>query len=197
MADFHIWYFVSIVSHFGFGFSLPLEVGGVIFLGVPSIVRMRHVVAPAHGLSIADGVTESSKRHLDVLKSVVGASWPAHQWWLVVAPTAKVDSPAISWSLICRMAVQVLPLHHVDASNFVSLSLSVPRACQIERSTASFHIQFFPLVETNALRVCFKEPKRVTWCGYWGSLNGSIFELLTVRWATRGLSPHIEVQFLV
>ncbi len=50
--------------------SLEGEVAGVIFLRVPSVLGMLDVVTPAHGFSVANGVMESAKRHLNVLESV-------------------------------------------------------------------------------------------------------------------------------
>lgn len=191
MNDYCVWFSRSIIVRNGLGMSLEGEVAGVIFLCVPSVLGVLDVVTPAHCFSVANGVMESAERHLNVLQSVLSASAPAHQGWLVVAPTAEVNSPAIAWRLVRWVAVHMLSLNHIDAGDLVSLSLRIPRTSPHIWSSTRFHIQFFTLVESYAIWVCFKETKLVPRCGDRGSLDCSVFELLGIGGAARGSSPHI------
>ena len=114
----------------------------------------------------------------------------------MVTPAAKVNRPSISISLVGRVAMQMLSLLHVNAGNLVSLHLGVPGATPLEGSFTGSHVQFFPLVEANAIRVCFGEAESISLSGDRGSLDGAIQKLLGVRGAARGRSPHVHVELL-
>jgi len=66
--------------------ALEPEVGGVVFLDVPAIVRVLDVVAPAHSSGVVNGVTEAAKVHVDVVEHVRSTPAPAHERRFVGAP---------------------------------------------------------------------------------------------------------------
>ena len=118
----------SIVSFLGLGISLPLEIGGIVLLCVPSIVRVHHVIAPSHDLSVFNRVDKSSEVLLLVVQLVMSTFAPSHEGALVVTPATKVQRPAIAIVTFARrVTVQVLALTHVNTSNFVALLLTIPR----------------------------------------------------------------------
>ena len=98
----------------------------------------------------------------------------------MVAPGSKIDGPAMARSLVRWVAVHVLPLSHVDASNLVTLHLGVPWATPNNTSLTSFHVQLLTLVKADSLRVCREEVEGFSRCRDTCSLDGTVLELLTV-----------------
>ena len=163
---------------------------------MPAIVGVQDVVAPAHRLRVGNGVAEAAKVHSDVVKGVLGALAPAHQRCLVVTPVAELDRPAVAISLIRRVAVHMLPLLHEDASDLVTLELSVPRAAPDVGSSGGERAQVLTLVEANTIGVCFDETKGITAGAHGHPLDGSVLQLLRIGALTRGLGPDVHVELL-
>ena len=108
--------------------ALPLEVGGVVLLGVPSIIRVQHVVAPAHHFSVMNCIYQCAEVRLLVCELVMSCTFPSHEGALVHTPTAEVNCPSIAIVTFARwMTVKMLTLAHVDTSDLVTLLLTVPR----------------------------------------------------------------------
>lgn len=53
----------SIVGLLRLGFTLPLEIVGVVFLRVPPVLGVLNVEAPAHHLGVSDCVVQTTERH--------------------------------------------------------------------------------------------------------------------------------------
>ena len=70
----------SIVVHDRLGGSFPLEVCSVVFLRMPAVVWMHNIIAPAHGLSVGNGVDELAEAHFHIVERVLSARAPAHEW---------------------------------------------------------------------------------------------------------------------
>ena len=145
------------------------------------MVWVQNIVAPTHDLSILDSVAEAAKTHLDIIESVMSACAPAHQWRLVMAPAAKINRPTDTIELIRWVAVQMLPLAHVDASDLVALSLAFPWRHPDVSALAGLDVELLTLIEANALRVCFDKHKLITRCRNTGPLDGAILQLLAIR----------------
>ena len=186
----------SVVGLFGLGLTLPLEVRGVVFLGVPSVLGMGHIVAPAHGLGILNGIGESSEAHLHIGVGVVSTTRPAHQRHLVVTPRAKVNGPSMAWSLVRWVTVHVLALNHVDSGDLVSLGLGVPRAGPLIEATTGLNVQLLTLVVANAVWVLAHKLKLVAAGRNAGSLDGAVLQLLSIWRGTRWRGPHIAIELL-
>ena len=117
----------SVVSLLGLGLTLPCKVICVVLLCVPAPIRwVRNVVAPAVRLGELDGVAQASELHLQVVEGVLGAVGPPHEWGLVAAPVVHLDDPVLSDRLIAGVAVDVLALGHVNASNSAAHLLGGP-----------------------------------------------------------------------
>ena len=170
----------SVIINLRLGRALPCEVGRVVLLDVPSVVGVGDIVTPAHGLSVANSVGESSKAHGRVPESVLGTLGPAHERSLVMTPGTELNSPSLTVGLVCRVAVEMLSLSHKDAGNLVTLLLTIPRGEPVHSAHAGFSVQFFSLVEADAIGVCFEEALFFSVAGNAHTLDGSILELLTV-----------------
>ena len=153
---------ISIVIFNRLGIALPLEVRGVVLLGVPSIVRVHHVIAPSHHLCVCNCVDQSAKVSLLIRKHVMSCSFPSHKGALVHAPAAEVNSPSISIVTFARrMAVEMLTLAHVDTSDLVALLLTIPRMNPEAITEARLDVQLFTLIEADSFGVCFHKLKLI------------------------------------
>ena len=183
---------MSIIRLSFFGWSFPLEVVSVVLLDVPPVLWVLDIETPAHSFCVSSCVSQSCKIHTAVWPWVKCASTPSHEMASEVPITCKVDSPSLSDSLVSWMAMDVLPLWHVDASNLVSLILGVPRTHPFIVSNWSFHIQFFSFVESYTIWVCCNIVQFVALAGDASSLYGAVFQLFTVWWSSWWLRPHVS-----
>ena len=163
---------------------------------MPAIVRVQDVVAPAHCSGVVNGVVEATKVNTDVVQGVGGAPAPAHKRRLVGTPGAEIDSPAFPIGLVRGMAMQMLPLLHVDASDFVTLHLRVPWGAPHERSTGCTRAEVLTLVEADTIGVCFDETKGIALGGDRCPLDSTVLQLLSVGAFARGSSPNVQIEFL-
>ena len=97
-----------------------------------------------------------------------------------MAPRAKAKDPTRVIVLISWMAVYVLALPHVDASDFVPLLLAFPGTAPEESARTSLHVQLLALVKADTVGVCFDVVKLIALGRDAGSLDGSILQLLAV-----------------
>jgi hypothetical protein len=76
------------------------------------------IVSPSHSNAVSDGILELSNADSDVAVGVTGGRSPSHKGRLVLTPGVELDCPSLANSLVSGVAVEMLTLRHVDASNF-------------------------------------------------------------------------------
>ena len=109
--------------------TLVLE---VFCVHLPSVILelwIHDIVAPAHHFGILDSCLHVWEPHLHIVslgvKEVIGGRGPLHEWRLESTLSVELDDPVFAHGLISGMVVDVLLLRHIDACNFVLVSLIV------------------------------------------------------------------------
>ena len=151
------WLYCSIIVFNRLSWSLPLEVRSIILLYVPSRSWVHDIVSPTHSFSISDSIMKSWEANANIGEGIMGTPWLCHEITLVVSPASEADFPADSIKFVCRVAMNMLSLLHVNASNFVTLFLFFPWGGPGCSTPTSFHIKLLSFVWTYTLRVCFGE----------------------------------------
>ena len=172
--------------------TFPSKVVNVVFLCVPLPVgRIHNIVSPAIWLCISYCVLQLTKFNLNSVISVMWATCPSHQRWLIVAIRFEIHLPIFTNCFVEWMAVNVLLLRHINTSNSISVLLGVPRSIPVVSCRWALHIKFRPFVNSNLLRVHMSVSQVVSWYTYTHSLNCTMLEFSAIRRSSAGCAPNI------
>ena len=191
--------FSSVIFLFWFWLSLPLEVIGIVLLCVPSmtVVRVVHIITPSISFCISYGILKFSKFNSNISHHILSSWLPSHEWCFVVSNYREINLPVISICLVGWVAVNMLSLWHVNSGYSVSLHFSsckgiCPACCKCTR----LHIQLWSFKEAYSIRICFDITECISLSTDTCSLDGPIFEFLSIWWTSWWLSPNISFKFL-
>lgn len=87
-------------------------------------MRVDNVVAPAHLFAEHDGGVKRAKVHLGLREGISGGGGPVHKSALVLSIDLEINNPVLADVLVGGVAVHVLLLIMVDASNSLSLKVT-------------------------------------------------------------------------
>ena len=99
---------------------------------MPLIRRISDVVTPAHALTVFDSSVDIGDFDLLFVEGVLRSRSPVHERRFVVAPGFELNDPVSSDSLLSWMAMNMLPLRHIDPGH----ALLIP--CKIFTDTVEF-----------------------------------------------------------
>ena len=160
---------------------------------MPSLSRVQDVVAPPHHLACLDGSRECLHLHGHLGVGVTGATREEHEWALVSAPGLELDHPVLADILIHRVVVHVLSLGVVDACNFRTVDLLVPRVGVDVRGAAGAHVVFVALVKTDTVHIGL-DMQVTSIRDDTHTLDGAIKQLLGVGGSAGGDCPDVTVE---
>ena len=110
-----------------------------------------------------------------------------------MAPGGEVDSPVVADGFVSGVAVNVLPLRHVDAGNLCSVHLEA-RVAVASKTTRSSLVQLWSLVRTDSLRVGRNVSDSVLGNRDSHSLDSAILKSVGVGGVSGGSGPDVALE---
>ena len=190
-----IYYEFSIISGFFLLEAFPCEVFSISLLGVPSNLRIKDVVSPAHDFTMLNCRTQRSTHHPGLGEGVSCCWSPVHKGTLVGAGWLEFNNPLFPDFFVTGVVVYVFFLGIIDSGDLSSGVLSVPNVGIEIPWLACTLITLISLVVSNFVCVWFY----VEWVSIGGdaeSLDGAILQLLSVRVVWSCYCQDISHQFL-
>ena len=188
----------SIVIGLSDWLTLILEVFGVVLLGVPLVIWIRDIKAPAHHLTVSNSWICRREFYLKVIslwvKSILRWRTPLHQATFEGVLSWEINNPILTKHFVLWVAMNVLPLWHVNSSNSVlelsKVSLEIRRHSGTSTAEDTW---LWPLSETDFVWVGKIWQVIKVWLNS-ASLDSTIDKLWTIWWRSWRSSIYVILQ---